>query len=253
MSQPNDNRTPKYQYMSIIPILMYHNIDIPPQGAKLRNLYVRKGAFVLQMLMLRLLGYQGISMSAAMPYLRGEKQGRVAIITFDDGYVDTLENALPILKRNGFSATCYFISQRSGQYNDWDAAALNVRKSLMNNEQILAWHAAGMEVGAHSRTHPRLSGCSDTELQNEVAGSKADLENLTGCPVSQFCYPYGDLDERVSTAVKQAGFEAATTTQRGRVRVGDNPMLFRRILVSGSTFPHLFLLKLLTGYEDKRG
>ena len=107
-------------------------------------------------------------MSAAMPYLRGEKQGRVAIITFDDGYVDTLENGLPILQKNGFSATCYFISQRKGQYNDWDAAALNVRKPLMSDEQVLAWHAAGMEVGAHSRTHPRLTGCTDAELQDEI-------------------------------------------------------------------------------------
>jgi peptidoglycan/xylan/chitin deacetylase (PgdA/CDA1 family) len=239
--------------MPIIPILMYHNIDNPPQGAKLRGLYVRTGAFARQMFLLRLLGYQGLSMSAAMPYLRGEKQGRVAVITFDDGYVDTLENALPVLHKNGFSATCYFISQRSGLYNDWDAAALNVRKPLMNDEQVRTWHTAGMEVGAHSRTHPRLSNCNDAELQNEIAGSKADLEALTESAVTQFCYPYGDLDERVSNAVQQAGFDAATTTRRGRVRVGDNPLLFRRILVSGSTFPHLFLLKLLTGYEDKRG
>lgn len=232
---------------------MYHNIGLPPQGARLRNLYVRTGAFARQMFLLRLLGYQGLSMSAAMPYLRGEKQGRVVVITFDDGYVDTLENALPILQKNSFSATCYFISQRNGQYNDWDAAALNVRKPLMNDEQVRAWHAAGMEVGAHSRTHPRLPTCTDEELQNEIAGSKADLEALTGSTVTQFCYPYGDLDERVSSAVRQAGFDAATTTQRGRVRAGDDPLLFRRILVSGSTFPHLFLLKLLTGYEDKRG
>ena len=232
---------------------MYHNIDTPPQGAKLRGLYVRTGAFARQMFLLRLLGYQGLSMSAAMPYLRGEKQGRVAVITFDDGYVDTLTNALPILQKNGFGATCYFISQRKGHYNDWDAAALNVRKPLMNDEQVNAWHAAGMEVGAHSQTHPRLTSCTDAELINEIAGSKADLEALTGSGVTQFCYPYGDLDERVATAVKQAGFAAATTTQRGRVRAGDNPLLFRRILVSGSTFPHLFLIKLLTAYEDKRG
>ena len=89
--------------MPIIPILMYHNIDRPPQGAKLRNLYVRTGAFALQMFLLRLLGYRGLSMSAAMPYLRGDKQGRVAVITFDDGYVDTLKNALPILQKNGFT------------------------------------------------------------------------------------------------------------------------------------------------------
>ena len=239
--------------MSIIPILMYHNIGIPPQGARLRNLYVRTGAFARQMFLLRLLRYQGLSMSAAMPYLRGEKQGRVAVITFDDGYVDTLANALPILQKNGFSATCYFISQRTGQYNDWDAAALNVRKPLMNGEQVRAWHAAGMEVGAHSRTHPRLTGCTDEELHNEIAGSKTDLETLTGNAVTQFCYPYGDLDERVVTAVRQAGFDAATTTQRGRVSIGDDPLLLRRILVSGSTFPHLFLLKLLSSYEDKRG
>lgn len=232
---------------------MYHNLGVPPQGARLRNLYVRVGAFARQMFLLKLLGYKGLSMSAAMPYLRGEKQGRVAVITFDDGYVDTLEQALPILQKHGFSATCYAISRRTGQYNDWDAASLNVRKPLMNDEQVRAWHAAGMEVGAHSRTHPRLTGCTDAELEDEIAGSKTDLEALIGQPVTQFCYPYGDLDERVVAATKQAGFDAATTVQRGRARVGDDAMLLRRVLVSGSTMPHLFLLKLLGNYEDKRG
>jgi peptidoglycan/xylan/chitin deacetylase (PgdA/CDA1 family) len=253
MSPNNEISHPKNYCMPIIPILMYHNIDTPPQGARLRNLYVRKWAFARQMFMLRLFGYQGLSMSAAMPYLRGEKMGRVAVITFDDGYVDTLENALPILQKYGFSATCYIISQRTGQYNDWDAAALNVRKSLMNDNQVRAWHAAGMEVGAHSRTHPRLTNCTGTELQNEIGGCKFDLETLTGSPVTQFCYPYGDLNVKVSNAVRDAGFEAATTTQRGRARVGDDPFLFRRILVSGSTYLHLFILKLMSGYENKRG
>jgi len=239
--------------MPIIPILMYHSIGIPPQGAKLRNLYVRKAAFARQMMILRLLGYKGLSMSAAMPYLRGEKQGRVAVITFDDGYLDTLEQALPILQQCGFSATCYVVSQLTGQYNAWDAEKLNVRKNLMSDEQVCAWHTAGMEVGAHSRTHPHLTGSTDEELHSEIAGSKADLEVLLGKPVTQFCYPYGDLDERVVAATRQAGFEATTTTQRGRARSGDEPMLLRRVLVSGSTFPHLFLLKLLSKYEDKRG
>jgi peptidoglycan/xylan/chitin deacetylase (PgdA/CDA1 family) len=239
--------------MVIIPILMYHNIGVPPEGAKLRNLYVRKSAFARQMWMLRMLGYRGLSMSAAMPYLRGEKQGRVAAITFDDGYLDTLEAALPILQKNHFSASCYVISQRTGQYNEWDSTQLNVRKALMNDEQIRLWHQAGMEVGAHSRTHPRLTSCTDEQLRDEIAGSKTDLEKLIGQPVTQFCYPYGDLDERVVKATRAAGFEAATTVQRGRVRAGDDPLLYRRILVSGSTLPHLFLLKLLSEYEDKRG
>jgi peptidoglycan/xylan/chitin deacetylase (PgdA/CDA1 family) len=238
--------------MKTIPILMYHNIGVPPEGANLRNLYVRAGAFGRQMLLLKLLGYKGLSMSAAMPYLIGEKSGRVAVITFDDGYLDTLEQALPILNTFGFSATCYVVSGRTGESNDWDAAALNVRKQLMTAEQVKAWQAAGMEVGAHSRTHPHLPVCSDEELQSEIAGSKADLETLTGKPVTQFCYPYGDLDARVAEAVRNAGYSAATTTQRGRARPGDDPVLLRRILVSGSNMLHLFLLKLLTAYEDKR-
>ena len=239
--------------MNTIPILMYHNIGEPPEGASLRALYVRTGAFGRQMWLLKLLGYRGLSMSEAMPYIRGEKTGKVAAITFDDGYFDTLELALPVLNTFGFTATCYVVSARTGQYNDWDAAELNVQKKLMTNEQVLAWQAAGMEVGAHSRTHPRLTKCTDEELQAELAGSKTDLEALTGAPVTQFCYPYGDLDTRVANAVRSAGYNAATTTQRGRACPGDDPMLLRRILVSGSSMLYLFLIKLLTKYEDKRG
>lgn len=239
--------------MKNIPILMYHNIGEPPEGARLRGLYVRTGAFGRQMWLLKLLGYKGLSMSAAMPYLRGEKSGRVAVITFDDGYLDTLEQALPILNTFGFSATCYVVSGRTGEYNDWDAAALNVRKQLMSAAQVKAWQAAGMEVGAHTRTHPHLPQCTDAELHAEISGSKADLEAMTGAPVTQFCYPYGDLDARVAEAVRNAGYSAATTTQRGRARPGDDAMRLRRILVSGSNMMHLFLIKLLTAYEDKRG
>jgi peptidoglycan/xylan/chitin deacetylase (PgdA/CDA1 family) len=232
---------------------MYHNIGQPPEGARLRSLYVRTGAFARQMRVLRLLGFKGLSMSDAMPYLRGEKTGRVAVITIDDGYVDAIENALPALRANNFSATCYMVSRRTGQHNDWDAAILNVSKPLMSDAQIKEWHAAGMEVGAHSRTHPRLTTCTDAELLSEIAGSKSDLEALIGAPVTQFCYPYGDLDVRVVAAVRQARFSAATTTQRGRATPADDPMLLRRVLVVGSHFLHMFLIKLFTSYEDKRG
>lgn len=239
--------------MKPVPILMYHNIGEPPEGARLRALYVRTGAFGRQMLLLKLLGYRGLSMSEAMPYLRGEKTGKVVAITFDDGYLDTLEHALPILNTFGFSATCYVVSGRTGQYNEWDAAELKVQKKLMTDEQVRTWHAAGMEVGAHSRSHPRLTKCTDEELQTELAGSKADLEALTGAPVTQFCYPYGDYDARVANAVRSTGYSASTTTTRGRALPGDDPLQLRRILVSGSSMLYLFLIKLLTRYEDKRG
>lgn len=236
----------------IIPILMYHNLGTPPPGARLRSLYVRPQAFFRQMRLLRLLGYRGLSMGAAMPYLRGERQGRVAVITFDDGYADTLEHALPALQTQGFSATCYVVSDKIGQYNDWDADTLGVRKPLMDLDQLRVWQAAGMEIGAHSRSHPHLPDCSDAQLQDEVAGSKAALEHLLGVPITQFCYPYGDHDARVVAAARAAGFDAATTTRRGRARSGGDLLQLKRVLVGGHNWLYLFALKLESAYEDRR-
>ena len=90
-----------------LPILMYHNIARAPRDLRVyRSLFVSPAAFARQMWLLRRFGYTGLSMSAAMPYLQGERSGRIAIITLDDGYVDNLDSALPVLQRYGFSATC---------------------------------------------------------------------------------------------------------------------------------------------------
>jgi peptidoglycan/xylan/chitin deacetylase (PgdA/CDA1 family) len=214
--------------MRSIPIFMYHNIGQPAPEDRKPRLYVQTKAFAWQMALLRMLGYRGISMSEAMPYLRGDAKGKVAVITFDDGYADTLDAALPILQRYGHTATCYMVSRRMGQHNNWDADLIGARKPLMSEEQLLKWSAAGMEVGAHTQTHPHLPDCDEDSLQREIAGSKADLESLLQKPVTQFCYPYGSLDARVVEAVRKAGYEAATTTSRGTAGVDDDPYLLPR-------------------------
>jgi len=236
-----------------IPILMYHNIGTPPAGAKLRSLYVRERVFARQMALLSLLGIKGLSMSAAMPYLAGRKTGRVAVITFDDGYLDTVEAAMPILQKYGFSATCYAVSSLEQKYNYWDAANLGVEKPLMSAEQLKKWVDGGMELGAHSRTHPFLTRCNDQQLIDETSGCKNDLESIVGTPVTQFCYPSGDVDDRVAEAVKNAGFAAATTTRRGRAEVGGDLFQLPRVLVAGHNPLYLFPIKLFTSYEDRRG
>lgn len=235
------------------PIFMYHNIAAAPRGLRRwRSLYVNPGAFSRQMWLLHRLGYTGLSMSAAMPYLRGEKQGRVAVITLDDGYADNLDNALPVLQRYGFSATCYVVSGGIGQFNQWDAERLGVRKPLMTVDQVRAWHAAGMEIGAHTRTHPRLTQCTDAQLRDEIHGSKAELEACLGAPVTQFCYPYGDMDDRVAQVTQAAGYTAATTTQRGRAASGMNLLRLPRVQVARHHILPQFAMRALTGYEDRR-
>ncbi len=238
--------------MRTIPILMYHSISRPPDGARLRGLYVRPGAFAYQMALLKWLGYRGLTMTEAMPYLNGGREGRVAVITFDDGYRDNLEAALPVLARHGHHATCYIVSGRVGGYNDWDASSLGVRKPLMDRVQLRRWLDAGMEAGAHSRRHAFLTQLGDAALWDEVAGSKAELEDTLGVSVSQFCYPYGAEDRRVREIAARAGFTAAVTVRRGRARPGDDPFWLPRVKIGGYHWPHVLPLQLLTGYEDGR-
>jgi peptidoglycan/xylan/chitin deacetylase (PgdA/CDA1 family) len=234
----------------MVPILMYHNVARPPAGAALPGLYVPAGTFRRQLRLLRLFRYRGISMSEALPYLRGERQGRVVALTFDDGYADTVANALPVLQETGFTATCYVVSGELGGWNRWDEERLKVRKPIMSEAQLKEWVTAGMEVGAHTRTHPRLRGCTD--LEGEVAGSRMDLEELTSHAVHQFCYPYGDYDARVLDAVARAGFHAAVSTRRGRAGRAADLLQLPRVLVRGDDYEGRLLLKLLTRYEERR-
>lgn len=239
--------------MSAYPIFMYHNIAQAPRGLKRwRSLYVSPGAFARQMWLLKRLGYTGLSMSDAMPYLRGESQGRIAVITLDDGYVDNLQFALPVLKRHGFTATCYVVSGSLGRYNNWDAEKLGIQKPLMTPGQLRAWQDGGMEIGAHTRTHPHLSRLGPSQLEDEIAGSKADLEEVLGTAVTQFCYPYGDMDERVAAAARAAGYAAATTTRRGRTIVGTDLWHLPRVQVARHHMLPQFAIRAFTDYENRR-
>lgn len=238
---------------SPIPILVYHQIDMaPPKGAPFRSLYVAPDAFARQMRLLDLLGYQGVSMSALLPYLKGEKHGKVVGLTFDDGYLNNLTHALPVLERHGFSSTCYAVSQRLGQTNVWDEAQGIAQTPLMDAGQLRQWVAGGQEVGAHTRHHVCLPQCDSRTCQEEMAQGRVELEVVTGSVVTHFCYPYGQYTAEHVAMARQAGFETVTTTQRGRVASGADLWQLPRVPVLRSTTLPVFWLKVATGYEDRR-
>jgi peptidoglycan/xylan/chitin deacetylase (PgdA/CDA1 family) len=169
---------------SPIPILVYHQIsEAPPRGAPFRGLYVAPKAFARQMALLGLLGYQGLSMSALLPYLRGEKSGKVVGITFDDGYLNNLTEALPVLQRHGFSATCYAVSNLLGKTNEWDREIGIAQVPLMNANQLRQWVAGGQEVGSHTQNHVRLLQSDASAALAEMTQDKATLEDLLAMPV----------------------------------------------------------------------
>ena len=240
---------------SPIPILVYHQIaNAPKKGAPFRGLYVSPAAFSRQMALLKILGYRGLSMTDLQPYLSGEKVGekigKVVGITFDDGYLNNLTHALPVLQKHGFTSTCYVVDGLLGQTNVWDEGVGIAQTPLMSAEQLLQWQAGGQEVGAHTQNHVDLLAIRELDAWKQIANSKPVLQNLLGKPVNHFCYPYGKFDKRHEVMAKQANYETATTTVRGRVAAATNLLTLPRVPVLRSTTLPVFWLKIATQYED---
>ena len=123
-------------------------------------------------------------------------------LTFDDGFCNFYEHALPVLTRHGFPATVFVVSGRPGGWNDWPQPVAGIpRLELMSWSQIEAAASAGVTLGAHTATHPRISALGERALERELAGCRAALEDRTGRPADTFAYPYGDVSPGARRAV----------------------------------------------------
>ena len=240
-----------------IPILMYHQVDQRPEkGAPYRGLVVSPSRFASQIAWLKRLGYQGLSMPKLLPYLRGEKTGKVVGITFDDGYVNNLDCALPVLQQYGFSSSCYVVSNQNGGSNVWDHAKGIAPQALMTHEHMRQWIAAGQDIGAHTCSHADLLTLTAKEALYEITHCRRQLEDALGSAVAHFCYPYGHFDACHVAMVEEAGYLTATTTQRGLARpsvaASQGLLTLPRVPVTGSTWWLQFVRKITTYYEDGR-
>lgn len=241
------------QHPAAIPILAYHQTaPLPPRGVPCRTFTLPPAQFRAQLLGLRRMGYTGLSMRDLEPYLRGEKSGKVVGITLDDGYVNNFEHALPILREVGFTATSFMVSGQFGGSNLWDQRVGVPAAPLMDVDQLKAWIAAGMEVGAHTRNHVNLPECDEDTAFEEIAGAKRDLEAALDCEVRNFCYPYGAYRPEHARMAQKAGYAHATTSDHRRVQPGCDPLLLPRISIFAETTVPLLLAQVATGFEDWR-
>ena len=122
--------------------------------------------------------------------------------------------------------------------------------------EVREMRRAGVEFGAHTKTHPILSRIFDADaIREEIEGSKLRIENQLGEPVLHFSYPNGkvaDINKQVVDAAKRAGFRTAVTSERGLDVADADPFLLRRVGVEpvGAT---LYFQELLAGIIDARG
>jgi peptidoglycan/xylan/chitin deacetylase (PgdA/CDA1 family) len=247
---------------------------------------------------------------------RGELPRRAVSITFDDGYADNHDVALPILQRRGLVATFYIATrylQGGAMFNDaiieamrdvegdldWNDLGLgrhridstatrraaieavlqvtkyaeptrrtelvaavrercrqpNTPNLMMNESQVRALSDAGMEIGAHTVTHPILLRLDSNAAAREIAQSRADLEAIVGDRVKTFAYPNGkpgvDYDARHAVQARAAGFTHALTTSWGCIHAGSDAYQLPRIAPWDST-ARRFAARLALSYRNSQ-
>ncbi|MGW4838879.1 polysaccharide deacetylase family protein [Streptomyces globisporus] len=191
-------------------ILTYHSVTDPSDDPY--GITVSPERLDEQLSWLRSRRLTGVGVSELLRTGASERRGLVGL-TFDDGYADFLDEALPVLRKHGFRATVYVLPGRPGGVNEWDP--LGPRKPLLTHEGVRRVAAAGMEVGSHGLYHRDLTGLSDEELRRETRDSRELIGDLTGSLPEGFCYPYGILDRRVTQAARSAGYGHACALSPG--------------------------------------
>jgi peptidoglycan/xylan/chitin deacetylase (PgdA/CDA1 family) len=205
-------------------ILFYHRISDDPD-----ELAVGRRAFRQQMDYLASEAYRVVDVVEAVDLLEsGEQPQRVIGLSFDDGYLDVAEEALPLLADRGFRATVFVAH---AVVDGWARFALyETQPPLLGWEEIIELDQEGtLRFEAHSLTHPNLTALRDAAAREEIVGSKAALEARLGRPVQAFSYPSGLFGIRERELVAAAGFRCAVSCEPGlNTRATDRLALRRR-------------------------
>ncbi|SDN45163.1 polysaccharide deacetylase family protein [Geodermatophilus sp. DSM 45219] len=192
----------------IPPVLMYHSVS-PSTGPDPHRVRVSPELLDRHLRLLGRLGLRGTSLGELLAAQeRGAASGLVGL-TFDDGYADFAEHALPVLARHRATATLYVVAGLVGGRNSWDEGP---RLDLLDADGVRAVAAAGHEVGSHTLTHADLRGLDAATLAHEVGGSRAVLQDVLQADVPGFCYPWGRFDAAAADAVRAAGYDHACVT-----------------------------------------
>jgi peptidoglycan/xylan/chitin deacetylase (PgdA/CDA1 family) len=209
--------------------LAYHGVAEVPLGRDPDALFVAPAELRRQIARLREWGYRLISFGELAEEVAGGEGTGSAALTFDDGLVDNLEALAPLLAEVGARATVFVVSGWLGQPHP---AATWTR--IVTPEELRDLHAAGIEIGAHSLTHPDLSVLSYEQALSELASCKRQLEEVLGEPVKVAAYPFGRATEETARACRDASFRAACVAT-GRGDWSDPYRLPRQDMENGST------------------
>ncbi len=225
--------------MTSVPILMYHSITDRPND-ETRPHAVRPSDFDEQLAFLKERAFTPLTFGSLIALLDGGDPlpERPVVLTFDDGYADFMDQALPRLERYGMPATVFLTS---GWLDDaGDDAAGRPLDLMLTWSQAREAVACGIEVAGHSHSHPQLDQLPTERLRQELRRNKALLEDRLGRPVTTMAYPYGYSSARVRREVRDAGYRAACAVGNAIATARHDMLALPRLTIGHNTTMHKF-------------
>ena len=225
-------------------ILFYHRVCDEAD-----ELAARPRRFSRQMEHLANAGFRVVDIPEAVRLLgNDELPSRTIALSFDDGFRDVAENALPVLVEYGFRATVFVataVTDGRASFSWYDR-----QPPLLGWDEITALDRGGtLNFEAHSLTHPNLLRLDEDAARREIAESKKELEERLGRAVTVFCYPAGVFSARESRLVEEAGFTAAVSCEPGANTASADRFALRRIQIDRRDRLIDFKAKLSGGYD----
>jgi peptidoglycan/xylan/chitin deacetylase (PgdA/CDA1 family) len=235
-----------------IPILMYHGIR---DGVGVRHPYFETNTsprvFQQHMQYLYDHGFAAVHLHEAIETLcQDEDASRHVVITFDDGYRDFYTHALPVLVNYGLKATMFIVSGRTGNQPIRQGGC-----EFMTWAEVREIKRHGIEIGSHTVNHPELYHMTESQVEDELASSKGDIEDHLGASVQSFSYPFAfpEQDGRFTAILRKLlernGYENGVSTMIGTASREHNPFILPRVPANTYDDLALYGAKLAGAYD----
>jgi peptidoglycan/xylan/chitin deacetylase (PgdA/CDA1 family) len=214
-------------------VLMYHKIN----DLAGNTVTVPTSQFDEQMAQLHERDYTVISLDDVIAHYvdRRPLPHRAVLITFDDGYLDNLENAVPILQRHGYPAVLFapigYLGGRRPLPHDEHLATRGVVNPTLDWSQLADLERCGVQVESHGIGHRPLADLEIDEAAREITLSKLRLEDALGRPVRAFAYVKGSEAHYRPvhlSLLRQAGYDIAFTSISGGNGSRTDPLQLHR-------------------------
>lgn len=175
-------------------------------------------------------------------------------VTFDDGFACLLKNAFPVMAQLETIPTVFIVTNNLGEAPRWQMRPGHPESAerLMSREEIQQAVSTGMvRIGSHTCSHPRLTQVTARQLEIEVRESRRRLEEWTGCEIDELAFPYGDFNDRVIEACRDAGY-ARLYSLVEEVERNESSFVVGRFLMSPDAWRIEFLLTCVGAYAWRK-